>query len=193
MMTNTLHSAKLLIAIVLAAGAIIGCASAPIPGIRLLSVEPAEHGEFGDVLHDRPLRSLKVNFALDVDLFQVAKRREFNIGFEAYFCSPNDPSRVRIGGGYVYSGEMRVSPYQQGSVASTNVYHVFLPIQRAAITEGNLPSPKVDLLSESRDICVRIDGGNMLGESLRSDEMVVSKALIANALREVPAKSKGSR
>ena len=52
-------------------------------------------------------------------------------------------------------------------------YEIFLPMSGRPFSEANRnrPMPQYDLATESRTLCIRVGGGNMLGGHFRSNEV----------------------
>jgi hypothetical protein len=144
------------------------------------------------------LELVEVSFSSSEDLVKLAKRAEYNVGGDARLCESDKKRPTRINAAYVYWGNVVVDQYMNNDVyaklsrqrtsGGSFIYRVYFSIKLPETKEGLYQSPAYDLLNVPADICFHVRGGNMLGMSFVSNEVVISKESIEAAFRRVGMK-----
>lgn len=158
------------------------CTTVEVTDLSVMSVELTKVSVGSTSMREgSTVRLLKIEISTPTDLRELARRSEFNIGGDGYLC--DSPSRW-IGGGYLYEHGEPVTPYgsDRPPVEGSHVYTMTLPLSRLEVREGPLASPAVDLQQHPSDVCISINGGNMVGRKFQSNVMRIPKEVITGVI-----------
>jgi len=138
---------------------------------------------------------LKVQFTTVYDLALISLEHDLNLWNEVTFC---DSGANMSGSPAVYYHDIHVSQLQENSPEHSRyiryrekeadkpyVYHLYVRYRsdQARSLTDNYRISVYDLSGEPQDICIVIRGGNMLGGTLRTNTITITKDKIREALR----------
>ncbi|UFZ03449.1 hypothetical protein LQG66_30175 [Bradyrhizobium ontarionense] len=136
---------------------------------------------------------MMATFSADVDLREYARPYGFNISYRVGLCVDGafsiDATRKLQQDPYVYDSFGNINSYREirssPRGASGYHYHVYFDFafEKAGAIDHpeRVPSFLYDLRKTPEDICIRIVGGNMLGQAFQSNNLVIPAAEIAEA------------
>jgi hypothetical protein len=182
-----------------------GCSLWWIPQIDDLQVASVQRVDMGNERIFNPLNSplavptgqmLKIQFTTFSDLALISLEHDLNLWNEATFC---ESGANMSGPPAVYYHDVHVSQLQENSPEYSRyikyrteekadnryVYHVYVRHRsdQARSLTNNYRISVYDLSGEPQDICIVIRGGNMLGGTLRTNTITITKDKIREALR----------
>jgi hypothetical protein len=124
---------------------------------------------------------LIISFTSNPDLRGHAQNHEFNVGNEVSFCSADQIETPRLlqSDPYVFDQMGVVDPSRQET--KSTLYEVRIWIQSVSLNGHHAFA--YDLRRNvSDDVCVLLRGGNMIGETTRSNVLKIQAAEISVAL-----------
>ncbi len=120
------------------------------------------------------------------DLNQFARAHEYNIFNEVTLCTKGDvdPSKDLQNYPYLYDTQGMVNANRQESESkpgqAEHVYFIYVAIVPAALRGQQ--TFYYDLRARPQDVCARVRGGNMIGQTFVSNTIVIPSSAIAAAL-----------
>lgn len=169
------------------------CALSPGPdlhGLKLSSVKVVSASDVvGFLLLAKKAppdkRFLDVHLSAERDLIKYAKQYEYNILNETSLCREGqlDPSKQLQNDSYVYDRLGVVEAVRKADDGGQDQagYDLYIAVQSVPLASGQVF--EYNLQRDPQDVCVRLRGGNMLGDSFTSNTIVIPKAVIAEAMR----------
>jgi hypothetical protein len=164
-----------------ARSAVLACGlavSACVPNIKLLGARveqvpiEAKPAEFtGSWPQDSAL--LRVEVQTSRNLRAIADAHELNVGVDAFLC---DERRHELSAmTYLFDDAGHIDAYHgPGSGSKAIWFYLAQKSRPRRDIEGGPDFPAYDLRTELRDMCFEVRGGNMLGQTMRSNRLKVS-------------------
>ena len=130
---------------------------------------------------------LKIEFSSKENLYEFIKDKNYTLSIVPYFCNRPD-STVHLGWPYVYWRGLNISAFplnyaiqQKNGEALT--YYAFLNV--VYDFTGTTSYESFDLRTDPEDVCFQLKGGSM-GFGFKSNTVVLPKAEIVKALKDLP-------
>jgi hypothetical protein len=183
-----------------------GCAliSLPDPDDLALSSVAAVNSEdlseypwSSELLHPPAEEMLRVDFATRYDLFHAA--HEYSIWNRVDFCKPDTDvynsgvnwnlhvywNKLNLDDLDAYAKNPELAKLYNSS--TTRTFYVYIAVSHyespnISHISGEPPALLYNLEEQPENVCLRVEGGTMLGQSFRSNTVFIPKEAIANAL-----------
>lgn len=131
----------------------------------------------------RPMAAL--SFSARTDLTAFAHQHEYNFSNVVTVCNQGkiDETKELQNDAYVYDDDGTVDAYQKKEApgAQPKTYHVYVYLKPIALA-GKTDAFAYDLQHRPEELCIQLQGGNMLGSQFSSNVLVVPKEAIASAI-----------
>lgn len=127
---------------------------------------------------------LDVRFSAERDLSNYADEYGYNIFADASVCRDGqiDVSKLLRSDVWVYDGLGMIEARRE--IDPTNsvlpIYHLYIDTGSVPLASG--PVFEYNFRRDPEDVCVKLRGGNMLGDSFTSNTFMIPKAAIAEAM-----------
>lgn len=139
-----------------------------------------------------PRLQLKIDFATKINIGKLIQQRTQRLRSDAYFCDRPDED-VLLGGYRLYWSGYRFGPggpdhiWWEPETAEVPIhYYFFTDVVRPEEVTRHFTFHGFDLLHEPRDICFILRGGQYEKLGYKSNTVVIPKAVIEAALRDLP-------
>lgn len=139
-----------------------------------------------------PRLHLKIDFSTRINIGKLIQERTHHLRSDAYFCDRPD-EEVLLGGYILYWNGYRFGPggpdriwWKPETAAAPIQYYFFTDVARSEEVTHHFTFHGFDLLNEPRDICFTLRGGQYEKLGYKSNTVVVPKAMIEAALRDLP-------
>jgi hypothetical protein len=193
---STMRSMKLGMLCFLAS-LLVGCGPSDIQvtDVKVIDVSSAPSIDKLEPIRDEQTLYFVVYFKSATDIRSFARRHEFTVNNEVSACSGGAVDKTkRLGlnmGVYDAFGEINIytgvhtSSLREGEVFS---YHLYFPVKVTKVIDYT----SYDLVENTTDVCVLLDGGNMIGMGHRSNTIVIPRSVLSEALQKYEAAISGN-
>jgi len=134
---------------------------------------------------------LKVEFTSATNLPKFVQERSYNLGNTGFLCSRPD-NRAGVSFPYIFWQGIRLGQHEPDPISRYGVaagapivYYMFVGVAFPKFVPPK-PEYEYDLRQKPEDVCFYVRGGSGSGGGYRSNTVIVPKAAIEAALRNLP-------